>query len=161
MKYDRLIIEILMEAGSDGLTVRKVSRHVFNAVNGLFDEADIEAVHKLVRAFLQRHSKGASPALDRPKHGSYALNRRTAAGRALIERLLSEETDQLKPQGSVQELSIPFDDAFSPLNKAAEGANCLLAAVQNLNKQIFSCHFSKNGRQQGGVSFFLRIFALY
>ena len=45
MKYDRLIIEILMEAGSDGLTVRKVSRHVFNAVNGLFDEADIEAVH--------------------------------------------------------------------------------------------------------------------
>ena len=44
MKYDRLIIEILMEAGSDGLTVRKVSRHVFNAVNGLFDEADIEAV---------------------------------------------------------------------------------------------------------------------
>ena len=49
MKYDRLIIEILMEAGSDGLTVRKVSRHVFNAVNGLFDEADIEAVHKLVQ----------------------------------------------------------------------------------------------------------------
>lgn len=113
MKYDRLIIEILMEAGSDGLTVRKVSRHVFNAVNGLFDEADIEAVHKLVRAFLLRHSKGGvSPALDRPKHGSYALNRRTAAGRALIERLLSEETDQLKPQGSVQELSIPFDDDF-------------------------------------------------
>ena len=67
MKYDRLIIEILMEAGSDGLTVRKVSRHVFNAVNGLFDEADIEAVHKLVRAFLQRHSKGVSPALDRPE----------------------------------------------------------------------------------------------
>ena len=67
---------------------------------------------KLVRAFLQRHSKGASPALDRPKHGSYALNRRTAAGRALIERLLSEETDQPRPQGSVQELSIPFDDDF-------------------------------------------------
>lgn len=112
MKYDRLIIEILMEAGSDGLTVRKVSRHVFNAVNGLFDEADIEAVHKLVRAFLLRHSKGASPALDRPKHGIYALNRRTAAGRALIERLLSEETDQPRPQGSVQELSIPFDYDF-------------------------------------------------
>ena len=86
MKYDRLIIEILMEAGSDGLTVRKVSRHVFNAVNGLFDEADIEAVHKLV---------------------------------------------------------YPSTTTFSPLNKAAEGANCLLAAVQNLNKQIFSCHFSK------------------
>lgn len=112
MKYDRLIIEILMEAGSDGLTVRKVSRHVFNAVNGLFDEADIEAVHKLVRAFLLRHSKGASPALDRPKHGTYALNRSTAEGRALIERLLSEETDQPKQQGSVQELSIPFDDDF-------------------------------------------------
>lgn len=112
MKYDRLIIEILIEAGSDGLAVRKVSRHVFNAVNGLFDEADIEAVHKLVRAFLLRHSKGASPALDRPKHGTYALNRRTAEGRALIERLLSEETDQPKQQGSVQELSIPFDDDF-------------------------------------------------
>ena len=53
MKYDRLIIEILIEAGSDGLTVRKVSRHVFNAVNGLFDEADIEAVHKLVERALR------------------------------------------------------------------------------------------------------------
>ena len=121
MKYDRLIIEILMEAGSDGLTVRKVSRHVFNAVNGLFDEADIEAVHKLVRAFLQRHSKGASPALDRPKHGSYALGRRAASRNSRY----------------------PSTTTFSPLSKAAEGANCLLAAVQNLNKQIFSCHFSK------------------
>ena len=112
MKYDRLIIEILMEAGSDGLTVRKVSRHVFNAVNGLFDEADIAAVHTLVRACLQRHSKGTSPALDRPMHGSYAIYSWTASGRALIERLLSEETDQPRPQGSVQELSIPFDDDF-------------------------------------------------
>ena len=112
MKYDRLIIEILMEAGSDGLTVRKVSRHVFNAVNGLFDEADIEAVHKLVRAFLLRHSKGVSPALDRPKHGSYALNRRTAAGRALLERLLSAATAPPTPPGRVQELSMPFDDDF-------------------------------------------------
>ncbi len=32
MKYDRLIIEILMEAGSDGLTVRKVSRHLTSSM---------------------------------------------------------------------------------------------------------------------------------
>ena len=58
MKYDRLIIEVLIEAGSDGLAVAKISRHVFNAVNGLFDEADFAAIHKLVRAFLLRNPLG-------------------------------------------------------------------------------------------------------
>lgn len=110
MKYERIIIEILMEAGADGLSLRKISRHVYNAVNGLFDEADLEEVHKLVRAFLQRHSRGTAPAIGRPKHGSYAINRRTAAGRSLANRLLGEDPQQAHPQTSIQELSIPFDD---------------------------------------------------
>lgn len=110
MKYDRLIIEVLMEAGSDGLAVAKISRHVYNAVNGLFDEADLQAIHLQVRAFLLRHSHGASPALCRPKRGVYALNRRTSAGRRLIEQALGLERKPVPPPSSASEPSLPFPD---------------------------------------------------
>lgn len=108
MKYDRLIIEVLMEAGSDGLAVAKISRHVYNAVNGLFDEADLAAIHKLVRAFLLRHSHGTSPALYRPKRGVYALNRRTIAGRRLIEQTFEQECKLVSSPSSAGEPSLPF-----------------------------------------------------
>lgn len=110
MKYDRLIVEVLIEAGSDGLSVAKISRHVYNAVNGLFDEADFSTIHKLVRAFLQRHSHGTSPALCRPKRGVYALNRRTIAGKQLIEQALGLECKPVLSPSSADEPSLPFPD---------------------------------------------------
>lgn len=110
MKYDRLIIEVLIEAGSDGLAVAKISRHVFNAVNGLFDEADLSTIQKLVRAFLLRHSHGSSPALCRPKRGVYALNRRTIAGRRLVEQTLGLVSNPVSSPSSADELTLPFPD---------------------------------------------------
>ena len=39
MQYDKEILRVLAEAGNEGLSVQKVSRHVFNACNSLFNSS--------------------------------------------------------------------------------------------------------------------------
>ena len=83
--YDRLIVGVLLEAGSNGLTSKKISRHVYNAVNELFEVADLVVIHRHVRSFLSRYSKGNGAALNKPKRGTYCLNRKTKSGKLLME----------------------------------------------------------------------------
>lgn len=108
MKYDDLIIRVLIEAGNDGLSVRKITRHVYNAVNGFFEVADLSTVHQVVRAFLQRHSRGAEAAIGRPKHGIYCLNRATRAGQALLDSVLNDSTKRVESRTEAVELLLPF-----------------------------------------------------
>lgn len=108
MKYEDLIIRILIEAGDDGLSVRKVTRHVYNAVNGFFEEADWGTVHRVVRAFLHRHSRGMEAAISRPKHGVYCLNLATQAGKNLVDSILNDSATCVESQTKEVELSLPF-----------------------------------------------------
>lgn len=110
MRYDNLIIEVLIEAGSNGLSVRKITHHVYNAVNGLFDEADWNVVHRMVRAFLHYHTKGTEPALSRPRRGVYSLNRTTAAGKRLLASVLDGSLSRPTPPPTAQELMLPLWD---------------------------------------------------
>ncbi len=110
--YDRLIVKVLLEAGDNGLTVRKITRHVYNAVNGLFEEADMEAVHRSVRVFLHRHSQGEGAALARPKRGTYSLNCNTEAGRILLDAAFCESMpNAVKP---VDYSSLPLFREYVP-----------------------------------------------
>ena len=52
MQYDKEILRVLAEAGSEGLSVQKISRHVFNACNSLFNSLNQEDVHKYVQMYL-------------------------------------------------------------------------------------------------------------
>lgn len=113
--YDRLIVKVLLEAGNNGLTVRKITRHVYNAVNGLFEEADMEAVHRSVRVFLHRHSQGEKAALERPKRGTYSLNCNTEAGRMLLEAAFCESMSNVAKPVDYSSLPlfreyVPYDD---------------------------------------------------
>lgn len=113
--YDRLIVKVLLEAGNNGLTVRKITRHVYNAVNGLFEEADMEAVHRCVRVFLHRHSQGEKAALERPKRGTYSLNCNTEAGRMLLEAAFCESMSNVAKPVDYSSLPlfreyVPYDD---------------------------------------------------
>ena len=38
MEFDKEILRILMEAGTEGLSLQKVARHVFNAFNSFFNQ---------------------------------------------------------------------------------------------------------------------------
>lgn len=75
MNYDREIIEILSEAGTKGLSVQKIARHVFNNRNNFFETVSFEAIHHYVAAYLKRNSKGVGSIIERTDvRGVYRIN---------------------------------------------------------------------------------------
>ena len=74
-RFDEDIIQILLEAGSEGLSVRKLSRHVFNLRHTMFDELTYDTVHAYVARFLLRSSKSKhSPIIHTAKRGVYRID---------------------------------------------------------------------------------------
>ena len=67
MKYDREILRVLAEAGDRGLTVAKITKHVFNAYNSFFDDVTVEEVYTYTRNFLARHTRHAESVIE---HGA-------------------------------------------------------------------------------------------
>lgn len=75
MDYDKAIMTLLVEAGDKGLSVQKLSRHVYNACNTLFHPVSMSDVHQYVYNYLQRHTKGQHPMVCRTgQRGVYKLN---------------------------------------------------------------------------------------
>ena len=75
MNYDKDIIKILKEAGTQGLSVRKIVMHVYNANNSFFDDTDVKVVARYVYSFLQRNSKGGDSMVEHTgQKGIYRLN---------------------------------------------------------------------------------------
>ncbi|WP_028898193.1 hypothetical protein [Prevotella sp. HUN102] len=74
MQYDKEIIRILLEAGEDGLSVQKISRHVFNACNSLFSPIEQKDVHAYVQQYLIRVTKNKNSIIEKTQKGIYRLN---------------------------------------------------------------------------------------
>lgn len=91
MDYEREILKVLYESGRQGLSVKKISVHVFNAQNSLFSSSSYEEVRKKVAAFLHRNSgKKHSPVKRTSVRGRYCIN--------------------LKAQAPQTQMSLRFDD---------------------------------------------------
>ncbi len=75
--YTTHIVKILYEAGSDGLRLKLISRHVYNAVNSFFEPVDRDEVHRQVALFVPAHAKGKHPLFERCSHGVYRLCRKS------------------------------------------------------------------------------------
>ena len=92
MDYEREILKVLYESGRQGLSVKKISVHVFNAQNSFFDSSSYEEVRKKVATFLHRNSgKKDSPVLRTSVRGRYCIN--------------------LKSKATQKQLSFNFDDS--------------------------------------------------
>lgn len=75
MKYEKDILEILCEAGEDGLSLHKIVLHVYNSHNTLFAPVDYNEVYRLVSNWLSRSSKGAGSMVCRSgRRGYYHIN---------------------------------------------------------------------------------------
>ncbi len=74
MQYDKEILRVLAEAGDEGLSVRKVSRHVLNACNSLFEPIGQDEVHKYVQSYLLKNSKSTGSVIEKTRKGVYRLN---------------------------------------------------------------------------------------
>lgn len=95
MRYDEEILRVLGEAGADGLSVAKITRHVYNACNSFFEPLDYEEVHRDVYLFLARNSKKPNSLIEKTTvRGVYRLNGQSGEARQLMldfEAAASEE----------------------------------------------------------------------
>lgn len=75
MNYDREILFILNEAGTKGLSVQKIARHVFNSHTNFFESVSYDEIHRCVAAFLKRNSRTADSIIERTDvRGVYRIN---------------------------------------------------------------------------------------
>ena len=75
MNYEEEILKVLRESGNEGLSVKKISVHVYNSTNSFFDSPSFEVVKKEVIAFLRRNSGKSSSLVKRTSvRGHYCIN---------------------------------------------------------------------------------------
>lgn len=95
--YERHILRILTEAGTEGLSVAKIARHVYNASNTFFETVDFEEVHRFVSSYLLRNSKSADSLVEKTERGIYRLNANSAESRQLMLQFCDPEEDDDAP----------------------------------------------------------------
>lgn len=71
MNYEQEIRAILFEAGKEGLSVRKLARHIFNIHNGLFESTPYEEVYKSIQACIAKSNRSSKPFLKKAKRWGY------------------------------------------------------------------------------------------
>lgn len=111
-KYNSEILRILVEAGNEGLSVKKIARHVHNACNTLFSSVCFDEVYTYVSQYLIRNSKNADSMIARTDvRGNYRINPRNEDSQQLMLRFqdeCNEKEDTPKPSVD-QSLSL-FED---------------------------------------------------
>lgn len=108
MNYDNEIVRILLEVGERGLSVTKISRHVFNACNTLFAPIDYDDVHQYVAKYLLKNSKDQYSLFTRNKRGVYCLNLRSEQTCQLLFDFQDDnlQKDESKPDTGELSLSL-------------------------------------------------------
>lgn len=74
MQYEKDILLLLIEAGEKGLSVSKITRHIFNTYNSFFLSLNIEDTHQEVQQCLLKMSKRPNSMLGRVRKGVYGIN---------------------------------------------------------------------------------------
>ena len=109
MRFEKDILLILIEAGDNGLSVNKISRHVFNTHNSFFLPLDYEKVHNEVLQCLQKMSRRSEPMIGKVKKGVYYINPANQQVKQLKLKFIDEEEENpIIEQPKDQSLSL-FD----------------------------------------------------
>lgn len=106
MNYDEIIFKILQEAGNEGLSVGKVSFHVYNACNSFFNRVELSEVRQYVSQYLSRNSRNPSSLVEKTeRRGVYRLNFNSAETCQLLLRFAeAEEPAKPAPQDTSLDL---------------------------------------------------------
>ena len=99
-----------MEAGSRGVSVRAISKHVFNMNSTFFSQPDYEELRAYVQKYLLRNSKSRQSLIERTdRRGYYRLNTKGSkdAQQLLLQfREKKEEREEKKEERPEQDLSL-------------------------------------------------------
>lgn len=99
MTYEKDIILVLHEAGEAGLSIGKISRHVFNVHNSFFGSTPKEDIHKSVKRYLTYHSKRRQDTIEKVSWGVYRLNTKSKKLQRLLKTYIDvEDTPQQTKQ---------------------------------------------------------------
>lgn len=94
MNYEQDITRLLYEAGKDGLSVKKITRHIYNMHNGLFETVSYEAVYKDVVACISKNSKSKDGIFEKTgEWGHYRLNHKSNTDSQLFFNFEEQDTD--------------------------------------------------------------------
>lgn len=111
-KYNSEILRILVEAGNEGLSVKKIARHVHNACNTLFSNVSFDEVYAYVSQYLIRNSRNADSMIARTDvRGNYRINPRNEDSQQLMLHF-QDECDEKEdtPKASVDQSLSLFED---------------------------------------------------
>lgn len=104
MNYREEILRILAEAGTDGLSVHKLSVHVHNACNSLFETVEYSKVRAEVSKFLIRNSrKDTSPIEHMKARGMYRLKPDSCSAMQLMLQFKDEESQEECQESRVEQ----------------------------------------------------------
>lgn len=99
MTYEKDIIIVLKEAGTAGLSVRKIARHIFNAHNSFFETASQDDIRTAVQRYLTYHSRRPNDIIEKVGYGTYRLNQRSKSTKELMFKFADDdENDSPKPK---------------------------------------------------------------
>lgn len=108
MTYDKEIYQVLAEAGHHGISVQKISKHVYNAHNTLFTPIDFADVHNYVTQFLLRNSKDSNSIIEKTStRGIYRLNFELRETQQLVLQF-TELHDADESLDQEEDLSLPL-----------------------------------------------------
>ena len=113
MAYDPQILRVLVEAGERGISIKNISRHVYNMNCTLFVQPDFEEIRSYVGRYLLRNSKSSQSLVESTgRRGHYRLN---TSGSAYARQLLldfreegDEEEEEQRP--AAKDLSLDLFD---------------------------------------------------
>ena len=113
-KYSNEIINVLCEAGDNGLPVRKIALHVYNTCNTLFTPVHIDDIYNCVRQWLNANSQSYDSLVCRcDKRGYYKINTSSQAAQQLMLEFSDDNYEpslQEEPQNIEPEMGFLFDD---------------------------------------------------
>ena len=97
-------MRILTEADSNGLSVKKIAKHVYNACNSLFAPISYDSVYKVVVQDLLRTEK----------RGTYRINTENPLSSQLLLQFKAHEEEEKNTIETEKEMPLSlFDDVMS------------------------------------------------
>lgn len=108
MNLEQEIFNVLVQAGSQGLKLEKIVRHVYNSCNSIFTPLDYKYVYGFVSQYLIKNSKNPSSIIEKGKgYGVYRIN-------AKLRAFQVQPSSQHKPQD--KHCDLPHQAQLPPIS---------------------------------------------
>ena len=107
MNIEKEIFHVLTEVGDTGLSIRKISIHVYNSCNSFFDDVPYEDIYNYVKQFLVRNSRNPDSVIEKTDiRGVYRLNTTLQENRQLMFRFGDDNNEEEDNSKNMEDTSL-------------------------------------------------------